>query len=547
MKFLKRGILICFAGAVLLIAAILIYWSTGSTSIESWIGSQLLSMCGGYLNPELHFKKITYVRPRTVLLDELSLTSPDPENAGQSVTILAVKQAQIELTEIPRRGQPIRFSQITLDSPEFRAIAVKPGGGGAGGGFAGYSNFIKGSGTPAAAGSTPPPASQPATAAAPMKLSDVLLIRKIQIKNGLVRYDPRLENAKAMQLDNINTTLDFAPVAADAANGGRYSLQTTIARDPVFKLELEGKMDIDTITFDLSKLTLNLNLSEENAHFLPPEIQQVLHEFEITGLLQASAAGTIPMADFKQSRLQSTLTLSKAQAAGGKYRIGIDSFTSTANLADGAMVLQNADATLLGGTLHAAGNVPLDPAAPAQLTLEANGLQIEQTLRTADPNVPPAYSGTLAANISYNAPLSQWKSRSSGGGTINVRNGRIINLPVLGSILTEVDTLLSATIKQITPAEHDSADARFAFAGNHIELQSFTGQLGVLNLRANGTIGFDQRIDIHMNVTPLGKDVRNSLGAVGKLLGQATDAVLSYRVTGLLSSPKVSLDVGGRK
>ena len=88
------------------------YVVSRSSAIESWVGAQLLEIGGTYLAPELRFERLTYVRPRTILLDNLTLSSPDPAHAGHSVVILAVKHARLELTEIPRRGQPIRFSRV---------------------------------------------------------------------------------------------------------------------------------------------------------------------------------------------------------------------------------------------------------------------------------------------------------------------------------------------------------------------------------------------------------------------------------------------------
>ena len=116
------------------------YVASGSAAVESWVGTRLLEIGGSYLGPELRFERLTYVRPRTIVLDHLTLSSPDPARPGQWAAILAVKKARLELTEIPRRGQPIRFSQVILESPEVHAIAATPGGAS----LLGFSNFIKG-------------------------------------------------------------------------------------------------------------------------------------------------------------------------------------------------------------------------------------------------------------------------------------------------------------------------------------------------------------------------------------------------------------------
>ncbi|MEI8198197.1 MAG: hypothetical protein WCI73_20075, partial [Phycisphaerae bacterium] len=117
---LRKRVVWLVVGAVMaLVLGVVGYIASGSSAIESWVGSQLLEIGGTYLEPELHFARLTYLRPRTIILDNVTLSSPDPANPGHRVVILAVQHARLELTEIPRRGQPIKFSEVILESPEF--------------------------------------------------------------------------------------------------------------------------------------------------------------------------------------------------------------------------------------------------------------------------------------------------------------------------------------------------------------------------------------------------------------------------------------------
>jgi hypothetical protein len=526
---------------VLLIVITVAYFRGSSAPIESWIGSQLLAIGGSYLNPELHFDRLTYQRPRTVLLDNFSLASPDPAHSGQKVVILAAKQLRLELTEIPRLHQPVKFNEVTLDSPEFRAVAITPGSPG----FVGFANLLKGSPPASAPGnSTPAGAAPPTTssdAGPPMKVSDFLQIHHVEIKNGLILYDPRIARQTPMQLDGINLQMEFAP----STTPGTYAIQTVIDRKPVFQLDVNGQINIDTFTAEFAKLNLALDLQEQNAHFLPPELQALLKSIDLSGQLQIAAKGTLPVSDVRKADMHATVDLAAARAAMGAYRFSIDALTADIDVQNGSTVLKKADARLLGGEIHLAGTMPMDPTAPSHLELDARGIRIEQTIRSVDPNQLPPYAGNIAATVNFTAPLSAWNTQAGGSGTVSLREGRIENLPFLGHIVTTLYGILSKTLGQRAHGLNDTADARFTFAGDHVQVESLTGQFGALALRGAGTIGFDQQLNLRINAGPMEK-MQGSLGVVGSIWASASDALAGYRVTGMLTNPQVSLELGNK-
>jgi hypothetical protein len=538
---LRRLLLAFVASVVLLTAAGVAYYFSKSTALESWIGSQLLTFTGTYINPDLHFKKLTYVRPSTVLLEDMSLTSPDPAQPGTEVTILAVKKARIELAEVPRPGQPLKFSQVILESPEVRAIA--PGSGA--GGFVGFTQFLK-SAQPAAPQNAP--AGPPGPPQPVMKLSDLLLIHHVELNNALIRYDRRIAGLQPMQLDAINLHLDFVPAnpSAPGAPAGLYTIKTSINRPPVFQLDIDGTLDIDTLTAKLRQLTLALDLQEKNAHFLPPEIQQVLNSFEISGQFQLTCSGTLPFASPADADLHSAVTLHAAHTAFGKYRLAVDSFDADLDVSRRATVIRKADARLLGGTIHLAGEIPNDRDLPAQLQLALNNIRIEQTLRTLDPRELPPYAGSLDADIHFTGPPTRWATQAGGGGHASLRQGRIGDLPLLGKIIVAVNSLLAKTLGQNSRQLADSAEARFVFAGDRVRLEMLEARSSALALRATGTIGFNGALDLRLNAGPLEK-LQNSMGILGDIWGAASDALVSYRVTGNVAAPQVRLQVGNRR
>ena len=532
----RRKRIIWVLGTVIcaLVLGVVGYVVSGSTAVESWVGSQLLEMGGTYLAPELRFERLTYVRPRTIVLDKLTLSSPDPAHPGHSLVILAVKRARLELTEMPRRGRPIRFSRVILESPEMHAIAATPGGGG-GGGLVGYSHFIRTAADSAAPGVT-------AAAPAPLKLSDFLLMRQVEIIDGTVSYDPRMPDMLPLWLDGINARLDFTP-SGTSANPGLYTIATTISRKPALDLSLNGHVDIDTLTMELAKLELTLDLQEKNAHFLPPELQKILQTFEVTGQLHVTVAGTLPLADWRQTTLQSRGELTAAQVAAGQTRLAIGAWNWDLEVAAGVATIRKADAQLLGGELHISGSIPLDGAAPARLRLNANDIQIQQLLRSNKPGELPLYAGNLSAAITYSAPLALWNKQAAGGGTLSIRQGRVDNIPLLGRIVAGVSQSLAGALGKHAPDLTDTADGTFSFAGEGVHFDHFSGTSGSLGLRGSGSVGFDGRLDLRLNGGPM-EGLQNSLGAIGEAWASASDALAGYRVTGTVDDPKVTMELG---
>jgi hypothetical protein len=542
MRLLRR--LLCSAGVLLalLILAISLYWHSGSSAVESWVGSQLLRIGATYLEPELTFDRLTYQRPRTILLDNLALTSPDPADPQKKVVILAVKRARLELTEIPRRGQPVKLSEVILESPEFRGIAGPDG-------LIGFTHMLKGSKKtsaaepPAATVAAPPPAPAAPTAAAPaegrMKLSDWLLIRHLQIKDGSISFDPRKTDTPPIWLDGINAHLDFTPVNA----AGHYKLATTLSRPPEFDLAIDGTLNVDTLEADLAKLELTLDLQEKNAHYLPPDLQRILKAHEVSGLLRASASGQMPLLKFSRSTLNASLDITAARFAAGDNGITIDSWNFQADMRDGIVSLRKADAKLLGGELRLAGTIPLQTSQPARLSLTASDLKIQQLLRSLKPGEQPRYAGSVGADINFAAPLSGIATRSAGGGTFALRQGRISNIPLLGPILSLLNKSLTKALGIENRTLTDRAEGTVSFAGDRLRIDRLGATSGAMALRGNGTLAFNGTLDLRVNAGPL-EMIQNSLGPIGNIWGTVSDALVGYRIHGTLTHPKVSVEVG---
>jgi len=528
MSKLKRRLLIVPVMLGVLVLAGIVYRLSGSAAVESWVGGQLLAIGGSYLEPQLRFGRLTYRRPRTILVDHLTLSSPDPTHPGASVVILAVAHARLELTEIPRPGQPLKFSEVILEAPELRAMALEPGSGR----LVGFSKFMKGA---VDTGGPVPAAGVPA-----LKLSDFLLMRHVEIIHGLIRYDPRLPDTRPMELDDINAHLDLAPAGPAP---GLYAIGTTITRVPIFALAVQGQFNLDTLRAELTPLSLRMNLRKEDAHYLPPELQNLVRNLDAAGEFHGAVSGTITLADFRQSTLHATAELTNAGLSAGRYRFWTDACAATVDIAGGTATIEKADARLLGGTVHLTGRIPLDATQPARLELLARDIQIEKILRATAPDALPLYAGKVMADVAFAAPLARWRTEAGGNGICTIRQGRIDNIPVLGSIIAGVSKVVSNTISGHANTLSDTAEASFTLAGDHVQLDHLAAQSGALALRGSGTIGFDEHLNLRLNAGPMER-LQGILGDVGKIWASASDAMAGYRVTGTLADPQVNFEIG---
>ena len=275
---------------ILLVAGVVLFvlYGTGPVAVQRWIAGQLGSVAGDYLNPRLSLGAVRYEYPLTAVVDDVRLVADDPAKPGATIDIFAARHVTLEMAEIPRSGQPLRIQKLILDHPEFRAVSVSPEDVS----LVGFSHFLK---------------AAPAAADSKAKLSDVFEIRQIQIVDGLVVYDPRTPGTKPMEIDQINSRLSIVPATGDEA--GWYTIDMNLDRKPVFATHFAGRLNIDSMVLDVQPLHVELKLGRDQDHYLPPQIQSILKEHEVSGELVAEAGGSVALGDWRASTLKAQVTL----------------------------------------------------------------------------------------------------------------------------------------------------------------------------------------------------------------------------------------------
>ncbi|MHC4445065.1 MAG: hypothetical protein ACYTF1_09795 [Planctomycetota bacterium] len=256
----------------------------GSTDIEQWIGRQVVAIIEGHVTPTVNFDTLDYQAPQTVVIENLAL-------AAENQQILSVDRVLLELAEIPKEGKPIQIQRIDLHKPRLKFSVVPPGD------LVGWSGFVRQDLDAVPQG---------------QRLSDVLVLREVTIRDGLVVYDDADPSSEAMTLPGINLILNTAQLSDEP---GWYKLAGTFKRDPIVNVDINGRINLDTGLLDIKDLKLNASLSEEQYATLPPPIQKLLRRHQVLGRLTAEFQGKIPLTDPQQTQGQVKINLENGNFA----------------------------------------------------------------------------------------------------------------------------------------------------------------------------------------------------------------------------------------
>lgn len=523
------------------------YWVglAGSSPLERWIGSQVKSIAAGYLNPRVEFDDLDYQSPYTVVLAKFRLTVDDPDSPGRSFDLIYVEKLRLELAEIPSRGKPIRIKAMILDHPKISVVAARSDGR-----FMGFEDMLK--------KATEGPAES--VRKKPPRLSEVFQIVLLQIIDGRMVYQSRRSGRPPMVLDAINSRLDV-----EKDDQGWYKLAATLDRKPVFGLKASGRLDLDHLVLATDSLNLDVELGPNEYGSLPGDVHQWLKEHEVTGTLQLSASGRLPLGDTGSGDLAATLAMDDLHFVAGQYKGQADGVRGKLSLKDRRMVLEYLDGQTLKGRVHLGADLGLRAPFDGRVQLKAQDILLEETLRAAGGATgEPKYKGAVNADITLTGPMNQILTRSGGGGWLTLRNGRLTCLRVvadIGQALTrEIKSLLSG--EKTSRPDTDSADLTFQFAGDKVHFTKIFTQTSTFAVTGHGDLWFDKRLDLLLNggspeklrtvaaggglgyqvVTAVGKALdtveRGAAGVGNTILSQVVTVV----VVGTTDEPKVRIE-----
>jgi len=509
----------------------------GSSALERWIGEQLRGVAGSYLNAELTFENPDYQYPLTVVLENIRLTAADPASgAGKTVDIIEIARATLTLAEIPSEGQPLKIERVMLDGPKFRFVCRSAEDIS----LVGFSDLVKtGDDTASAAAARADESAAPRAAA--VKVTDVFQLRLVHISDGQIHYDPRRPDRRAMMLDRINMSLNVEP-----DKEGWYTLNTKLDRQPLGSLDLAGRFNLNDNIFDFNTLALAVDFGPESNKSLPPQMQEFLTEHNVRGELDVNARGTIAVSDWRSAKIEGSVNLSDGDFTFGKYRLAVPQLSALLSMSDKVARLSQLDIRALGGSLLAAAQLKLDDTMQATVNVEGEGLRIHQLLRAADgvgeekagDELP--LKGTVKLKLNAQAPLAQVTTKLTGGGHLQLTEGRLVNLPTVGTIVGSVANQVGVTDSIAKQSSSDELLMMFTFKNDRIKVDRLDYRSPLVAVRGGGEVMLDGlALNLIVNGGPIEK-VQSLLGPVGDLTALLTDRIAKYHVTGRVGEPKVT-------
>lgn len=496
----------------------------GETRLLDYLGAQVIGIANSHLVPDLSFETIRYDPPYTLSLGGVRLIAPD------STRVLDLGRMDITLAETPRMNQPIRIARLELRNGAVNLIN-DPAANGGEGGLRGLSPLV-----------TPTPEREKTTTEKPeFSLNSVLVLSKIIIDGIDLVYDAG-DGSAPMRLDALAADLDIVPVSdAGLEGGGWYELKLASGRKPGLQLDLDGRINIESFELALNRVTAEVELNDQTATTLPPQLATMVNQNQLRGSMRAVVSGRVPLMDPGKAELDLQARLTKGRGVFGEYQIPLDSVELKAGMASGVLDLRTLGVQALGGTMTADGRVVLD--GDARVSWNLQGMDLRSLLAAGAPaGQPPKLAGKVTSTGSVRAPMANAMAGLSGAGQIDVREGRLVNVPILSDLVS---------VMQVTGltgnALRDTFSSPFTITPTAVRLDHFDFRTPALAARGSGTIGFDGTLDLSVNGGPL-ESIQNKLGPIGGILGKITDQFVTYRVRGTTEKPKVSvqpLGIGG--
>jgi len=247
-KWLKLTVISAACAVVVVGGAAWLYvhlGKRGTSRLEQWIGQQIVGVVQGHLNCTAGFETLDYQAPKTVEVTGLSLSRDGNEIVGASRML-------IELGERPRLSEPIQIQLIEVDDPHMMFKAAP------GGGFVGWNNLVRSE-----------VVENPDSVEAGKRLSDVLVLRHVEVKNGRLVYE-RADGNAAMKLTGLGFTMDTVPEVDDP---GWYTLNCAFGREGLSEFNAEARLNLDTAVIEIKRIEGALTLDKEQYSIMPPPVE----------------------------------------------------------------------------------------------------------------------------------------------------------------------------------------------------------------------------------------------------------------------------------
>ena len=562
-RWIKRILKACTALIIVGVIAALTasFWLPyASRILEPWIRGKLLGVISEFVVPEVRIDRIVYSWPLKLEVYGVTMTADTPNGEGQ-IDILQVDHAEITLDEIPSSG-PLIFRNFVLDSPSITLRVGKDGN------LAGWDNFLTDQAT-----QTREPDAERTTQ--DIKISDIFDIDHIDIRDFSFVY--KVEGVDdEMVLDKLNFYLTNERQQSDDQKytEGWYAINTTLDREELFNIQIDGGFDINTLETKANKLNIDLAINPTSTQHLPPQIQSLIREFDISSKMDIVASGQCNLGDFRNSQANLTCALNASHFAIRDRLFEIDSAKADFMFKDDILSTDNLSIAMLDGIINVSGNIgPTDVAGlrSEKPTPETTTSFIQRTKELAQDFIPSAaiqkvndaanamdlmlaltftdvdlheirrahsdvrdLEGTVNGTLSVDGNLGNYLGTLVGKGDLKITKGVLEMHPILNALAGVMNVALLGL------GDDDRADAEFTIEDKTVNISRFTVLASPIGVRGRGWVRFDQTLNLRCNAGPL-EALQESTGFIGSIFGAFTDRLLDYVIRGTIDNPTVRI------
>ena len=551
LKWLGISVLILVVLAVTLRVTMPLWIPHLAKRFEPWIRSEIMNVISIYIKPKVTIEKIEYSWPLNVAVSGVSMTAINP-TTNLPVTILSVDRAQITLDRIPSIGDPLIFRDFKVDSPTIIVEVLENGH------VVGWDDFLKDT------------SGQPEDRA-PSEIFaiDMVEVDQFTFEYALQGYDER------MVLDKLDFVIDNKGKAKDQKielpqGKGWYVVDTKLERQDLFSIKLAGGINIDNLNVAIDELALVMDLSKDSITFFPPQVQDFINKHDVQGHIDVKANGQFNIDDIEDTDANFNLEIAKSHAAFKEILIEVESASASLLYKDQIFSTDDGVISMLSGKLNF--TMMLEEADPNDPRLsnsnkeqkkafkaEAEGIlpniAIEKVAEVAD-NLELTFSlsphdmkiedlhrtdqeelklaGTVNGIVDLNANLGNFKTTLLGSGEIDITDGKFGSNAIMKAFAGVMKIALLGL------AGNDRAQAIFSIEDEYITFSTLTILASPIGVRGSGWINFNENLRLSVNAGPL-EGFQESTGAFGRFLGNFTDMILKYIVSGTTEDPHITV------
>ncbi len=263
--------------AAVVCALLLVAYFSYASIIAAIIGQKLHRAIETRLNAQLEYDSLTYTFPLEVKIVNARLVR---EGMSENDALLTVQRLNLRLAKIPYPHTPLVIQSLDVQGPMLHIVRT-------GQGVVSVTNLQR---SDEEVRRNPPE----------HKLSDIFELRKFVITDGQIKYEDRtIAGAEPLVFRGITVDLGITPQST-----ATYAYQFNTRQPPYVDLASEGTFDLDDAILDFSKLTITAQAKRADGESaMPPQVQKIMNDFGIGGVINISSNGRVPFKDFKNSAI----------------------------------------------------------------------------------------------------------------------------------------------------------------------------------------------------------------------------------------------------